>query len=203
MSARRSTCCGLLDLLGCHVLGRAHHLADAGEHEILRPVALPTSFARPKSAIFTRPRLSRRMFSGLDVSMDDSLIVGILQGLTDLRHYGQDLLRRQLAGVKRLPKVDALDKLHHEVVELCGLARVVNRHNVRMAQPGHCPGLTGEAFGEGRISAHLRWQNLQGNQPVQSRLTSLVDRPHPADTQQFENLQLRKVPRSVLLDRVG
>ena len=67
-----------------------------------------------------------------------------------------------------------------------------------MAQPGHRSGLASEAFGEGRVPAHLRRQNLQGDQPVQSRLPGLVDGPHTADPQQFENLQLRKVPGQFL-----
>ncbi len=52
--------------------------------------------------------------------MDHAVIVGVLQGLADLRHDGQGLFGRELAGVQQPPQVHAVDELHEEVVETAG-----------------------------------------------------------------------------------
>ena len=56
----------------------------------------------------------------LDVAVDDAFVVGELQGLADLRHDRQRLLRRQLAGLHQLPQIHAVDVLHEEVVQRRG-----------------------------------------------------------------------------------
>ena len=53
----------------------------------------------------------------LDVAVDHAMVVGVLQGLADLRDDGQGLLGRQLAGVQQLAEVQAVDELHEEVVQ--------------------------------------------------------------------------------------
>ena len=52
-----------LHLFGRHVAQRAHHLLRG--RQPMSAGSWPSNLARPKSAIFTRPRLSMRMFSGL------------------------------------------------------------------------------------------------------------------------------------------
>ena len=84
MSARWSTASGAAILLGRHVVRRAHHLAGARERQVRRACAA-TSFARPKSAIFTRPVAVEQDVLGLDVAVDDALVVRVLQRVADLR----------------------------------------------------------------------------------------------------------------------
>ena len=79
--------------------------------------SLPTSFAMPKSAILTRPSLSKQHVLRLDVAVDHAVVVGVLQGVADLRDDGQGFLRRELARVQQPPQVHPVDKLHEEVVE--------------------------------------------------------------------------------------
>ena len=58
-----------------------------------------------------------RMFSGLMSRWTIAFVMGELQGVADLRHDGQRLLRRHAAGLDRLPQVHAVNVLHDEVEE--------------------------------------------------------------------------------------
>ena len=82
----------------------------------------------------------------LDVAVDDAVVVGVLQGLADLRHDGQGLARRELAGVQQPPQVHAVDEFHEEVVEGArdggrglGLRRDWPSPGVTSDSAGHCP----------------------------------------------------------------
>ena len=84
----------VLDLLGSHVLGRAHDLARAGQRRVLRLAAHQLRDAEVGDldpALLVQQHVLR-----LDVTVDHALVVGVLQGLADLRHDGQGLFRRNL-----------------------------------------------------------------------------------------------------------
>ena len=72
------------------------------------------------------------------------------------------------------------------------LAKVVNRDNVRMVQPGQGARLALEPLGELGITLLIRRQDLQRDQPVQPRLARLVDCAHAAATEKTDNLQMRE-----------
>ena len=121
----------MLDLLRRHVLRRAHDLARVGQiagrarsplRAVLRraedcPPYLRTIFARPKSATFTRPRRSSRMFSGLMsrwtmpwswANWSASQICGTMASAS----RGATRLPAQ-----QLPQVHAVHELHQDEVE--------------------------------------------------------------------------------------
>ena len=77
------------------------------------------------------------------------------------------------------------------------LAEIVDRHDVRMAEHGHRPGLAGEPLGKGRVLADLRREDFQGHQPVEPFLPGLVDHAHPAAAHQFQNLQVGEMGRQL------
>jgi hypothetical protein len=103
-------------LLRGHVLRRAHHRPEAGVQRALGQ------------------RLSRRLrhaevdhlgnrlvviqghedVGRLEVAMDDALVMGVRDRLTDWPEQLQPLLRGELAGVAALRDRDALDQLHDE-----------------------------------------------------------------------------------------
>ncbi len=139
----------VLDLLGGHVLRRAHDLSRAGERQVVRFLAHQLGDAEVGDLHLAAP--VEQDVLGLDVSMDDAHVVGILQGVADLRDDGQRLRGRQLAVVQQTAEVYPVDELHEEVVEPVGLAEVVYRHDVRMGEHGHRPRLPGEPFGEGGV----------------------------------------------------
>ena len=68
---------------------------------------------------------------GLDVAVDDALLVGILERLADGRHDGQRLLGRELPGLQELPQVHPIHELHQQVIQAVGLAEVIDGDDVR------------------------------------------------------------------------
>jgi len=137
--------------------------------------------------------------------MHHALIVGVLQGLANLGHDGQRLLRLQLALAEQLPQVGPVHVFHEEVVQrptflggralACrqlGAAEVVHGDDVRMAKPGQRAGLAAETRLEGRVLRQLRWENLQGHQAVEVRLAGLVHCTHATGANEFKNFQLGK-----------
>ena len=71
---------------------------------------------------------------GLDVAMYDAVFVRKLQCLTHGRHYGERLLRGELASLHGLAKIHAIDKLHHKEIEAFRAAGVMNGDNVWVIQ---------------------------------------------------------------------
>ena len=53
----------------------------------------------------------------LDVAMDHAVVVGVLQGVADLRHDGQGFFGRELARIQQPAEVQAVDELHEEVIQ--------------------------------------------------------------------------------------
>ena len=140
--------------------------------------------------------------------MHHALVVSVLQGLANLGHDGQRLLRLQLALAEQLPQVGSVHVFHEEVVQgaaflgrrpvggrrrrqLSG-AEVVHGDDVRMAKPGQGAGLAAETRLEGRVLRQLRWENLQGHQAVEVRLAGLVHCTHATGANEFKNFQLGK-----------
>ena len=138
------------------------------------------------------PALVDQDVLGLDVAVDDAFVVSELQGVANLRHDRQRLLRRHPAGLNRLPQVHAVDIFHDEEIQPLGLAEIVDGDDVRMAQPGQRAGFAREPLGKRRIVAGFHRQNLDRHQPIEPRLPGFVDRPHAPLAQQFEDFKLRK-----------
>ena len=130
---------------------------------------------------------------GLDVAMHDPLIVGVLQGVANLRHDRQGLARGQPARADRLPQVDAIDVLHHQPADFAGLAKIVDGHDVGVIEPGQSAGLAGKPLGKGRVFGRFRRDHLQGHDPVEILLPGLIYGSHAAAAQEFHNFELRKV----------
>ncbi len=110
--------------------------------------------------------------------MHDPFVVRVLERLANLGNDRQRLLRLELAAGDQLPEVRAVDELHDEIVHPAGLAEVVHRDDVRVAQSRERPGLTGESLGEPRGRGDVGRQDLERHGAVQPALASLVHRPH-------------------------
>ncbi len=272
---------GMLDLFGGHVVGRAHDLTGAGEvrrgsRGALTPCPTPSGrgetvrlaaheLGQPEIGDLHPAALIQQDILRLDVAMDHAGIVGVLQGVADLRHDRQGLVGSELARIQQTPQTQTVDELHEEVVQAAltpgpspgrrgeqaaltpgpspgrrgeqaaltpdpspgrrgeqaaltpgpslerrgeqaaltlalsrrergeGLARIVDRHDARMAEHGHGPGLLGEPLGKGRILADRGREDLQRHQPVEAFLPGLVDHAHPAAAYQLQDLQVREV----------
>src|SRR5262249_23672711 len=81
----------------------------------------------------------------------------------------------------------SVEKLHdYEGLPLV-LANFVNRANVRMVQSGSGTSFTAEAFERLWVFGEVLGQELQGDEPAQLSVLSLVNHTHPAAAELFED----------------
>ena len=106
-----------LRLLGTHVFERADHRAEFGVQRLVgqwragRLGDAEVDHLGNRLAVVERDQDVRR----LQVAVDDSLLVGVLHGLTDRDGQLESLAERQPALVAKPGDGDALDQLHDEV----------------------------------------------------------------------------------------
>lgn len=129
---------------------------------------------------------------GLDVTVDDSTVVGILERLADRGHHGEGFLGRESVRLERLSQIDSLHEFHDEVEELFRLAEVMHRDDVGMTESGERLRLAGEAVGETGLGFAVGSKELERDDAVEQSLAGAIDDPHSTDTDQFENFELGK-----------
>jgi hypothetical protein len=170
---------------------RAEYLSRAGQarHRHLPPEQL----GETEVGDFYTPLLVEEHVFRLDVAVNDAFFVRILQRVTDLWHDLERLLRREFAGLQRLPQIDAVHVLHQEKEVSSRLAEVVDRDDVRVAQLREGAGFTEEPLGERRILAHFRRQHFERDRAIESDLPRLVNGPHAALADELHNFELREV----------
>ena len=156
-------------------MARAQHLGDAKISD-LHP------------AIFVEQQVLR-----LDVAVDDAPVVGELQCVTERRHDGQRLLRRELPRAQKLAQVQAVHKFHEQVIKPARLPEVINGDDVRMVQRRQRLRLPRETFGKFRVAHAFRREKFQCDETVQGLLSCLVNHTHAAATEAFENFKLREM----------
>ena len=84
----------------------------------------------------------------LDVSMDQPLLVGVVQRLGHRRHQLHGFMQRQPGMLEPRGKVGAVDELgNDEAGELLGAADIMHRHDVGMVQVGDGAGFRQIGFG--------------------------------------------------------
>src|ERR1019366_1635472 len=116
----------------------------------------------------------------LNVTVNYSFIVGVLQGVAHLR---DDLQRQpwvERAGLEKLPQVGAVHEFHEEIEVFAGLAEIMHPDDMRMAESGQSAGFTGESLRKRRVAAPLRRQDFDGHEAVELELPGFVDGAHTA-----------------------
>ena len=145
MSARLSTvfpraCSGLMYaavpriipacvIAGVVIVGDIDRLGD-------EPAAGSIAFARPKSSTFTVPSGAHLDVRGLQIAVNDALLVRGFERLGDLLRDGQRFVERNRAARDALREIVALDELHHERGDAAAFFEAVDRGDVRMIQRG-------------------------------------------------------------------
>jgi hypothetical protein len=179
-----------LQLLGRHVMRGAQGRARPGERDLLRRGADQLGDAEVGD-LHTALGIEQDVLR-LDVAVQNALFVGVLQRLTDLRHDGQRLSRREPPGPHRLAQVHAIHELHEQVVKAARLSKVVHADDVRVVQSGEHPAFAVETLGEVRIAGQPVGQQLERHEPVEMRRAGFEDKAHAAPADEFEDLELRK-----------
>ena len=128
---------------------------------------------------------------GLDVPVDDALLVGVLQGQQDLGGEVQGLLPADgpfLLDI--LLQGDAVDVLHDDVLDLVPETHVVHPHDVGVGQQGDGLGLVAETPEEIAVVGELLLQDLDGHPPVAHPVVSLVHVGHAAHADELVDFVL-------------
>ena len=168
-------------LLGTHVGRCADH--DPGFGEPFAGRRLPQG---PSDAEIGHHRLAiaEQDVLGLDVAVNHTVAVGIVEGEPYLAGDSQGVLDRELPLPREtLPQRFALDEWHSEP-ELravlrtgVGLAGVVHRDDMRVLEPRRELDLPEEALGAQRVG-QLRVEELERDRAVMAKIVSKVDSSH-------------------------
>ena len=213
-----------LNLLRRHVLRRAHDLAGAGQFPDwgtvsrsrlvrqrgfrfsrcnCRIIVAAAGTARHRPHNLRQPEIrhlhaaapvEQEIFR-LDIAVDDTLVMGELEGITNLGHDGQRFPRGDAPGVEQLPQIHAIHKFHEEKVEAIRAAKFVDSDDTGMVEFGEGSGFTGEALGKRGIVADVGREDFESHDAVELLLSRLVDSTHAALTDKLENFELGKPGR--------
>ena len=130
-------------IAGVVIVGDIDTLGDGTRRWIQRP-------GQPKVEHFDGAVITDFDIGGLQVAMDDPLLVRGFEGLGDLLGDGQGLGDRDSPARDALGEILALDQFHHKGTHTAGLFEAVNVRDVRMVQRGEGLGFaceSGESVG--------------------------------------------------------
>src|SRR5271170_5203834 len=120
--------------------------------------------------------------------MDDSLAVGFIQSVGDLRGVAQQLSSWERALRNARGQRLAFQIFHHQVLDAVLIADVVEHADVRMAEAGNGARLTLEALANfGRVGYALR-EDFDGDGAVQARIARAIHFAHAASAEERFNL---------------
>jgi hypothetical protein len=129
---------------------------------------------------------------GLDVAVDDALVVRVLERVADLGHDRQGLARREAALAHQPAQVRALDELHQQEPALARLAEIVDAHDAGMVEPREQACLAQEALGEARVPGRAGREDLERDVAVELPVPRAVDDPHAALADELADLEQRE-----------
>src|SRR5262249_31382629 len=128
---------------------------------------------------------------GLDVAVDDALVVGVAEGAGGLEDDLAGLLGVEGAlALDVLVEVDAVDELHGQVPGAIDLLELGDPDDVGVAELQGAGGLALEAVEQGGLARQLAVEDLQGDLAARLRVAGAVDGPHPAGGDVVEHLVL-------------
>jgi hypothetical protein len=128
---------------------------------------------------------------GLEVAVDEAVLVGGGEALAGLAEHGEDLAPGPGFEVQPDRERDALDELHgDEDVVLVG-ADVVDRDDVGVREAGHRLGLAQEASAGDvlALAAEVRVEQLDGDLAVELGVPRGVDDAHAAGADQAQDVE--------------
>ena len=175
-----------------HVVRCAHDRIGHGE---VAGVVLPL---RPREAEVGQLHAAvccEKDVLGLDVAVNDPLLVRGLQGIADLPDQFQRLVGIQAGVFHDAAEVGAVNVFHHKKeVAFARLAEVIDRHDAGVVEPGQRACLAFESVHELLVGRQFGGQELDGDRSVELGLKTLVNRAHSAVAQQAVDVILREQP---------
>ena len=173
-------------LLGAHVAGRAEELAGPGQAGPGQQVGVGGA-GHAEVEHFRLSGLLHEDVGGLQVAVDDALVVGVLHRVAHPRHQAHAGAEVEAVAAGVLVQGQAADELHREErLAVVGEAGLVDLRDAGVVQPAQDLGLVGEALEErGRGEAGA--DDLEGDSAARAVLLRLVDGAHAALAQQADD----------------
>ena len=170
------------DLLGRHVVHRAHQHVTAGELGRQQP-------GEPEVEDLHRAAVGDVDVCRLDVAVDDAARMRVLEPEADV-HRELDLApeAHSFGTAHARLKVFALEELHREIRLTLVLAEVVNRDDVRVRELAGGARLADEPLARLGVPFNRRGDDLQRHHTLDERVEGAVDHPHTALAELLENL---------------
>ena len=170
------------DLLGRHVVDRAHHDVAAGQ--------LRTDEAgEPEVHQLHRPGLGHEDVARFDVAVNHAVAMRVLQPLADLAGYFQ-LAAQAHARRVRHPRrqILAREVLHGEVGLSVVLAEVMDRDDVLVRELAGGAGLAEEPFAALGVLFDGRRDHLDRDDPLQEGILGPIHHSHATLAELFEEV---------------
>jgi hypothetical protein len=120
------------------------------------------------------------LVGGLEVAMDDAVLVGGAHRVDQRQREARELPRRQAASGDQAGERLALHQLHREEVDAVGVLDRVDGDDIGVVQRGNRLGLALEAPEAVGVGRHLQRQDLEGDTAVQPGVFGGVDLTHSA-----------------------
>jgi hypothetical protein len=134
------------------------------------------------------PVLRDEQVLGLEIPVDDALLVGGREPPRDLDRVVERLARRQRPGSETAAKGFALQELGDDVRRAVVGPDVVDRRDVRVVQESRGSGLLLEAAEAIRVRRERRRQDLDRDVAAEARILRAVDLAHPSRTERRDDL---------------
>ena len=172
------------ELLGRGVVRRAHAGAGLGAEAAFRIEMLGEAEVGHLDAAIPR----EHDVAGLDVAMDDAVVMGELERVTNLRQQREHHLLCHLFAADDVHQVGAIDQLHDdEEVVRPGLAEVDDADDVRVVQLRHRLRLALEAGLKVLVPSHVPPHDLDGDGALQANLQAFIYRSHATRTEKVRD----------------
>ena len=173
-------------LLGGHVRHRPHHDTVARLHlgRQLRAEAFVGlrrgELGQAEVEDLDTPTFADHDVGGLQVAMDDSLLVGSGQGVGERHGDVEEPTGEETAFGDEEVEGLSLDELHRQEVDAVRLLDREHADDAGVVEGGQRPGLALESVEPLGIGRHLRRQHLEGHVAQELRVGGPVDLTHPA-----------------------
>ena len=125
---------------------------------------------------------------GLQIAVDDALVVRVLERVGHLPRDGQRFVERNRPAADALRQRRAFDQFHHQRADWAGFFQAVDGRDVRMIErrqelgfaleAGHALGIAGEGLG----------QDLQRDVAIEASVAGAVDFAHAAGAEERDDL---------------
>ena len=126
----------------------------------------------------------------LDVAVDQTRSVRVIQCRRDLfgHLHAEFRIEWPVAVGENRAQVAALDQAHIQIEPVVDLAESVDRHHMRIVEPGRGLRLPPEPRLKGLVGRHVRGQHLDRHDPVGLGVVGPIDLAHPAAPDQLLQL---------------